>query len=158
MRAPGVALERRQRAPDAEATPAETPIRPKRRLRRRRLPSTRGGLAWLAVLVVLGGFLAIQIGREVYANWAIRQRAEELRREIGAVEAQNELLEDELSYLRSEAFVSAEARRLTNLGASGERVLIIPPGREQPLPPDLAPPAEPPKPMLEQWLDLFFGA
>jgi hypothetical protein len=36
-------------------------------------------------------------------------------------------------------------------------VLIIPPGAEQPLPTELAAALAPPKPLLEQWLDLFFG-
>lgn len=158
MRATVLALAGRARKShtDAAAPDEASPPRARRR-RRARLPSTRGGLARLAVLVIVGAFLAIQIGREVYVNWAIGQRAEQLRAEIAAVEAENELLEDELSYLRSEAFVSAEARRFMNLGVPGERLLIIPPGREQPLPPDLAPPREPPRPMLEQWLDLFFG-
>ena len=63
----------------------------------------------------------------------------------------------ELDYLRSDAYISAEARRLANLGAPGEQVLIIPPGAEAPLPEELAAALAPPKPMLEQWLDLFFG-
>jgi len=36
-------------------------------------------------------------------------------------------------------------------------VLIIPPRAEEPLPPQLAE-VERPKPLLEEWLDLFFGA
>jgi len=34
--------------------------------------------------------------------------------------------------------------------------VIIPPGAEAPLPETLIT-IEPPKPMLEQWLDVFFG-
>lgn len=159
MRATVLAFAGRARKSQTDAAAPDAASAPPARIRRRaRLPSTRGGLTRLAVLVIVSGFLAIQIGREVYVNWAIGQRAEQLRVEIAAVEAENELLEDELGYLRSEAFVSAEARRFTNLGAPGERLLIIPPGREQPLPAELAPSREPPKPMLEQWLDLFFGA
>ncbi|MGH2417909.1 MAG: hypothetical protein ACRDFY_06215, partial [Candidatus Limnocylindria bacterium] len=59
--------------------------------------------------------------------------------------------------LGSEAYISAEARRLENLGAPGEQALIIPPGAEAPLPEDLAAALAPPKPLLEQWVDLFFG-
>lgn len=159
MGARGLALGGRGSGPDADPPAERAPRvgRPGRWRRRARLPSTRGGLAWLAVLVIVGGFLAIQIGREVYANWAIRQRAAEIREEIAAVEAENERLEEELAYLRSDAFVSAEARRLTNLGLPGEQVLIIPPGREEPLPPELAPKPPPPKPLLQQWVELFFG-
>lgn len=136
---------------EASATGRATPMRP--RLRR---PTTRGGVAGLIVLLVVAALLAVQFGRQVYANWEIGQRAEQLRAEIAAVEAQNELLEAELRYLRSDAYVSAEARRLQNLGQAGDQLLIIPQGAEAPLPEELAA-AEAPKPLLEQWWSLFFG-
>jgi cell division protein FtsB len=122
-----------------------------------RLPASRGGMAWMVVVVIIGVLLAAQFGRQVYANWEIGQRAAAIEAEIAAVEAQNAELRRELEYLRSDAYVSAEARRLMNLGAPGEQVLIIPPGAEQPLPEQLAAQLAPPKPLLEQWVDLFFG-
>ncbi|HEU4863434.1 MAG TPA: septum formation initiator family protein [Candidatus Limnocylindria bacterium] len=133
----------------AEAPP---PSAPRRRLR---LPASRGGLAWLVVLLIVGTLLAVQFGRQVYLNWEIGQRADAIEAQIAAVEAENADLQAELDYLRSDAYVSAEARRLTNLGLPGEQVLIIPPGAEQPLPVQLA--APPPKPLLQQWVELFFG-
>ena len=113
-------------------------------------------MATLAVLALTGGFLALQVGREVHANFTITQRAEDLRDEIAAVEAENEELAAQLAYLRSDAYISQEARRISNLGSSDERVLIIPPGAEAALPRALLP-AAPEKPMLERWLELFFG-
>ena len=110
----------------------------------------------MVVVVIVGAFLAVQFGRQVYLNWEIGQRATALQEEIAAVEAQNADLQAELEYLRSDAYVSAEARRLANLGLPGEQVLIIPPGAEEPLPEELSA-VEPPKPLLEQWVDLFFG-
>ena len=133
----------------AEAPP---PSAPRRRLR---LPASRGGLAWLVVLLIVGTLLAVQFGRQVYLNWEIGQRADAIEAQIAAVEAENADLQAELDYLRSDAYVSAEARRLTNLGLPGEQVLIIPPGAEQPLPVQLA--APPPKPLLQQWVERFFG-
>jgi len=127
-----------------------------RRLRLRR-PSSRRSMTWLAVLLVIGAVLAVQVGRQVYANWQITQQAEQVRIQIATIQQQNDALQRELSYLRSDAYVSVEARRLQNLGSPGEQVLIIPPGAEQPLPAALLPKPEPPRPMLEQWLDLFFG-
>ncbi len=135
----------------------ELPVPVPRRLRLRR-PGSRGGIAWLVVLLVIGIFLAVQVGRQVYINWEITQQAEQVRQQIGAIQAQNETLRRELEYLRSDAYVSAEARRLQNLGRSGEQVLIIPPGAEQPLPAALQPLSESSRPMLERWLDLFFGS
>ena len=121
-----------------------------------RIPASRGGLAWIAVLLIIGTFLAVQVGRQVYTSWSTGQEADAIRAEIAAMEAHNEALRQELAYLQSKGFVSAEARRLLNLGLPGEYVLIIPPGAETALPPELR---EKPvtKPPLEQWLDLFFG-
>ena len=123
---------------------------------RLRLPASRGGMAWLTVLLIVGTLLAVQFGRQIYANWEIGQRAIEIRAEIADVEAENALLQQELDYLRSDAFVSAEARRLANLGRPGERLMIIPPGAEAPLPAEIAA-LQRPKPLLEQWVELFFG-
>lgn len=111
----------------------------------------------MVVLVIIGAFLAVQLGRQVYANWEIGQRALAIEAQIAAIEEENAELARELAYLQSDAYVEAEARRLANLGHEGEEVLIIPPGAEEPLPDDLTA-VEPPKPMLEQWVDLFFGS
>jgi cell division protein FtsB len=135
------------------AAQAPPPSAPRRRLR---LPASRGGLAWLVVLLIVGTLLAVQFGRQVYLNWEIGQRADAIEAQIAAVEAENADLQAELDYLRSDAYVSAEARRLANLGLPGEQVLIIPPGAEEPLPVQLA--APPPKPLLQQWVELFFGS
>lgn len=121
------------------------------------MPATRGGIAWLVVLVIIGVFLAVQFGRQVHANWEIGQQARAIEAEIARIEAENADLERELAYLRSDAYVEAEARRLANLGREGEQVLIIPAGAEEPLPDELTA-AEAPKPVLEQWVDLFFGS
>ncbi|MGH2382068.1 MAG: septum formation initiator family protein [Candidatus Limnocylindria bacterium] len=125
--------------------------------RRWRLPASRGGIAWMVVVTIIGVLLTVQFGRQVYANWEIGQRAAAIEAQIARVEAENGELSRELEYLQSEAYISAEARRLANLGTLGEQVLIIPPGAEEPLPEELAAAAEPPKPLLEQWVDLFFG-
>jgi cell division protein FtsB len=131
---------------------------PSRRRSRYTLPASRGGLAWLAVLVLIGAFVAFQVGRQVYASWSIGQQAELVRSEITAMAEQNAVLRRELDYLQSDAYVSAEARKLLNLGFWNERVLIIPPGSEAKLPPALLEQEQPAPPLLEQWLDLFFGA
>jgi cell division protein FtsB len=125
---------------------------------RLRLPIGRPGLTWMAVLALIGLFVAVQVGREVYSSWSISQDADRIQAQIVAMEARNEALRQELAYVNSSAYISSEARRLFNLGRSGEQVLIIPPGREVALSPDLQAKLAPlPKPLLEQWLDLFFG-
>lgn len=133
------------------------PNRPSRRIQFR-LPATRAGLTWLVALIVIGGLLAIQVGRQVYANYSITQRAAEMRQQIVDIEAQNLRLREQLGYLRSDAFVSAEARRLANVGHPGDQVLIIPPGAEASPPAALQAKPTVAKPLIEQWLDLFFGS
>ena len=110
----------------------------------------------MAVVVIIGLFIAVQFGRQVYASWESGQQVEAIEAEIAAMEAENAALRRELEYLQSDAYISSEARRLANLGAPGEQVLIIPPGAEAPLPESLAVPVET-KPLLEQWVELFFG-
>ena len=136
--------------PAPRRTPPERPLRV-------RIPASRGGLAWIAVLLIIGPFLAVQVGRQVYTSWSIGQEAEAIRAEIAAMEAHNEALRQQLEYLQSNGFLSAEARRLLNLGLPGEHVLIIPPGAEAALPPAARETPASAKPPLEQWLDLFFG-
>ena len=107
--------------PDDSTPPAPPRIRV-------RLPGSRGGLAWMIVVIIVGVLIAVQFGRQVYANWEIGQRAAAIEAEIAAVEAENAQLERELQYLQSDAYVGTEARRLENLGLPGEEALIIPPG------------------------------
>ena len=121
------------------------------------LPASRGGLAWLVVLLVVGSFLAFQVGRQVYASWAINQEADQYRAQVQALEEQNAALQRELDYLQSDAFVSAEARRIQNIGRPGEQVLIIPPGAAVDPPQAAADAAESAPAPIFQWLELFFG-
>lgn len=121
------------------------------------LPASRGGVAWLVVLLVVGGFLAFQVGRQVYASFNINQEADAYRAQIAALEDANAAYQRELDYLLSDAYVSAEARRLQDMGRQGEQVLIIPPGAavEPPAVEEDVPEAAPPP--IVQWLELFFG-
>lgn len=121
------------------------------------LPASRGGLAWLVVLLVVGTFLAFQVGRQVYASWAINQEADAYRAQVQELEAQNAALQQELDYLQSDAFVSAEARRIQNVGRPGEQVLIIPPGAAADPPQLTEEAAQAPAVPIFQWLELFFG-
>jgi cell division protein FtsB len=135
---------------------APRPAPPERPVRIR-IPASRGGLAWIAVLLIIGIFLAVQVGRQVYASWSIGREADAIRTDIANMQARNEALRQELSYLQSNAFLSAEARRLLNMGLPGEHVLIIPPGAEAPPPIAVNRQRSAAKAPLEQWLELFFG-
>ena len=113
-------------------------------------------MAWLAVLLVVGAFVVLQVGQQVYARWSIGQDADAIRAQIYAMAEENAELQRELDYLQSDAYIAVEARNLRNLGYANERLLIIPPGSEAQAPEGRGQQA-PAQPLLQQWLDLFFG-
>lgn len=128
--------------------PAPRPVRLPR-LRRRTLVS----------LIVVGAvaLVAFNVGRQAFVGWSIGQQADSLEAQLAAAEAENIALQRQLEYLQSDAYVTAEARRLRNLGYPGEEILFIPPGAAVPAPATSpATPAQAP-PMLERWIALFFG-
>lgn len=113
----------------------------------------------LTVLAVVGvvALVALNVGRQAFVGWTTDAQAEQLAAEVAAAEAQNAALQRQLDYLQSDAWVTAEARRLRNLGYPGEQVLIIPPGATVPAPATSYAPPTDERPMLERWLALFFG-
>jgi cell division protein FtsB len=119
------------------------------RIRRRTL-TTLGVIAIIAVI-------ALNVGRQSFLGWSIDQQAAELEAQVAAAEAENAELQRLVEYLQSDAFVTAEARRLRNVGYPGEQVLIIPADAFVPTPATTD--AEPvdDRPLLERWLELFFG-
>lgn len=122
------------------------------------LPASRTGLAWLGILVLVGAFVAFQVGRQVYASWSIDEQAGQVEAQIAAIEEENAALRRELAYLRSDAYITQAARSLANVGRRGEQLLIIPPGAAVEAPPAAEDEVGPPPPLLEQWMDLFFGS
>src|SRR6266498_1653069 len=96
--------------------PIERSARPPSRAPRPRLPASRGGVAWLVVLLLIGTLLTIQVGRQVMANYTITERAAAMQRQIAQIETENRRLQAQLAYLQSDEFIAAEARRLQNLG------------------------------------------
>lgn len=113
----------------------------------------------LVALLVVGavGLVAFNVGRQAFVGWSVGEQAADLAAQVAAAEAENAALQQQLEYLQSDAYVTAEARRLRNLGYPGEQILIIPPGATVPAPASsYAQPAKD-RPMLERWVALFFG-
>ena len=131
------------------ATPPAPPVIRLPRLRRRALTSL--------MVVAIIGLVALNVGRQAFVGWSIDQQAAELEAQVAAAEAENAALQRQLEYLQSDAYVTAEARRLRNLGYPGEQLLIIPPGATVPAPAEASAPPADDRPMLERWIDLFFG-
>jgi hypothetical protein len=109
----------------------------------------------MAVIGVVA-LVALNVGRQAFVGWTTDQQAEQLAAQVAAAEAQNVALQRQLDYLQSDAYVTAEARRLRNLGYPGEQVLIIPAGAAVPAPATSYPTKAEERPMLERWLTLFF--
>jgi cell division protein FtsB len=125
--------------------------RPSLRLRPRRKT--------LIALMVAGvvAIVAFNVGRQACVGWSIEQQATDLQAQVEAAEAENAALQRQLEYLRSDAYVTAEARRLRTVGYPGEQVLVIPPGAAVQAPLSTTPAPVDDTPMLERWLTLFFG-
>lgn len=129
--------------------PRPVRFRRPRRLRRR-----------TAALLIAGGvsvLLAFNLGRQVVTNWTVAQEQAATEARVVAAEAANAELQRYLDYLNSDAYTDAAARVLRPVGNSGEQLLIIPKGAEV-APVTIggnAPTTDPP--LIEQWLDLFFG-
>jgi cell division protein FtsB len=132
----------------AQAPRAPTPIRLPR-IRRRTLTT----LAVVAVIAII----ALNVGRQSFLGWSIDQQAAQLEAQVAAAEAENAELQRLVEYLQSDAFITAEARRLRNVGYPGEQVLIIPPDAFVPAPTTRGGEPVVERPLLAQWLELFFG-
>jgi cell division protein FtsB len=74
------------------------------------------------VLLVIFGAGAI---RELQRRSRVSRELDELPREIATLERGNVELEEVLSFLSSDSYVEAEAKRSLGLGRSGERPVVI---------------------------------
>lgn len=121
------------------------------------LPRIRRRTLTTLIVVAAVGLVAFNVGRQAFVGWSIGQQADSLEAQVAAAEAENAALQRQLEYLQSDAYVTAEARRLRNLGYPGEQILIIPPGATVPSTAGGEVPAPEEQPMLERWIELFFG-
>lgn len=130
--------------------PSPVRFRRPRRLRRR--------TAALLIAAGISVLLTFNLGRQVVTNWTVGQEQAGAVARVAAAEAANAELQRYLDYLNSDAYTDAAARVLRPVGNRGEQLLIIPDGAQ--IHPAAigqnASAADPP--LLEQWLDLFFGS
>jgi len=110
------------------------------------------------VLIIVGvvALIAFNVGRQAFLGWSIGEQAGSLEAQVAAAEAENAALQRQLEYLQSDAYVTAEARRLRNLGYPGEQLLIIPTGTAVAPANGTSSAAVDDRPMFERWMDLFF--
>jgi cell division protein FtsB len=123
-----------------------------------RLPRLRRRTLVALLIVGAVALVAFNVGRQAFVGWSVGQQADSLEAQLAAAEAESAALQRQLEYLQSDAYVTAEARRLRNLGYPGEQILIIPPGATVPPPATSQAATEPDRPLLERWAELFFGS
>jgi cell division protein FtsB len=109
----------------------------------------------IVIIVGVVALIAFNVGRQAFLGWSIGEQASSLEAQVAAAQAENAALQRQLEYLQSDAYVTAEARRLGNVGYPGEQLLIIPNGTAVPPALDTATGEADVRPMLERWVELF---
>lgn len=71
-------------------------------------------------------FFGWNLGEEILKKRAIEGEIKKLEIEIGKLEAEKDELGELLAYIKTDAFVTSEAREKLSLVPEGERVLVIP--------------------------------
>ncbi len=119
-----------------------------------------------ASILAIGLLLAINFSNRISAGRRIQENYEALQMEIATLEAEQAALQEELSYVRSDAYVESWARAEGKMVRPGE-VLVVPVPAGAPLPTPTPTPAvsvplldeeEPPMENWRLWWALFFDS
>lgn len=111
-------------------------------------------------LVVLVLYVAVAVLGVIARNYQLQQQVDELQAENEIMRLENQQLEYELAYYRTESFVEKEARAKLGLRLPGEHVVAFP----DRVPDSYQPPEPEPEPELgekltdnvRQWLYFLF--
>jgi cell division protein FtsB len=76
-------------------------------------------------VLTLSLFLMADLGRRAAANYTINQQAEGYRQQLAGVTAEHDRLEEELAYVRSDAYVEEIARTQLKWSRPGEKTVIL---------------------------------
>ncbi len=117
----------------------------------------------IVVVCVVSVYFVIGFYGKSLESYRISQRAEQVQREVRAIEARNRRLQERVAYLSTDGYVETAARDKLNLVKPGDRSLIVLPEK-----PDVAwveapPPRSAGTRSLSElghtadWLALFFG-
>ncbi len=117
----------------------------------------------IVVVCVVSVYFVIGFYGKSLESYRISQRAEQVQREVRAIEARNRRLQERVAYLSTDGYVETAARDKLNLVKPGDRSLIVLPEK-----PDVAwveapPPRSDGSRSLNElghtadWLALFFG-
>ncbi len=113
-------------------------------------------LNFAGILIAL--YLAVVLSQTIYYNYTLNRHIETLRGEISLLQAQQERLNYNISYYKTDSFKDREARAKLGLQLPGEGVLILPNPHQS----DLPEPINGVKPIqtksnFGQWLDFLGG-
>ena len=105
------------------------------------------------LIVVIGAYLLINLGKRVYDLYRTNDRLVEAQKKLEDAQKRNELLKEEITYRGSDFFAEKEAREKLNMARNGEKVAVIPglTSTEDPKKPE---PKFVPNP--QKWYQLFF--
>lgn len=76
--------------------------------------------------IMIAVYLAAVLSQTIYYNYTLNRHIETLRGEISLLEAQQEQLNYNISYYKTDSFKDREARAKLGLQLPGEGVLILP--------------------------------
>ena len=116
------------------------------------------------MVCVVSVYFVIGFYSKSLESYRINLRAEQVRREVSALEEQNRVLRDKVAYLGTDGYVETAARDKLGLVRPGDRALVVLPEK-----PDVAwvegppPGADTPSKTVAElghvadWLAVFFG-
>lgn len=122
----------------------------------------------LIVEAIIILFFAFNVGKEILRRRALASEVRKLAADIGRLEQNKSELAALLDYVKTDAWVEAEARSKLNLAKDGEKVVLVPAidGPDAPVGAggaaaglsgsELAQAAPGPKSNIRRWWDYFF--
>ncbi len=121
----------------------------------------KGLISWgriLAIVVVtIVVFLIVDFGRRAWDNYRLSQEVAALEKDVAAMRAENEALQERLEYVGGEAYTEEAAREKLHWVQPGDTAVIVLGAEEESPEATPAPQEQPAKSNWQKWRDLFLG-
>lgn len=130
----------------------------KQHLRRIRNLVTFNNCVLLVALLIAGSWIWSTV-EAIGKNFRLQQQVDALAQEVAVSELQNKTLQLQNNYYSSDQFLELSAREHLNLVSPGEKVLILPQNKVQPLAQTFtAQDSGGQKSNFEQWMNFLLGS
>lgn len=106
------------------------------------------------VILLVEAYLIISFSRSVWGLWQRQEEIDRQRERVGKLLQENNRLQSQLTYVRTEEFIEKQAREKLNLVKPDETVVVVPESVLRAATASASP--TPPPPNWEQWMRLFF--